>query len=413
MFGRELTEKTLYGLFNPESLGDEDEGKINLNQLIKEQLQEAFEGKGESRTDDYTVELLRTVAWMHRHGVREYMGGYLKDRKARERAWNQLMEKIRKGEIKPSEISLKQLIENFQEMVIESLTKDGWMNLKVRRPHLQPNLYFSYPEFTMKSERAIARKVLEEAFINLERYGFGSHETSQTGFGLQPSGMLREFDEHRDTYDMLDIQETLISAALRDPENVELRDEDLKARMTMHRAKSSNVIAVDMSYSMEGIKFKGGLMAALALKELLRQEYREDKLDVVAFNHKPIILKPGEILRLKPFGYTDIGLALDLAAQILVKEDTNRNIFLITDSEPTVSCYSNQTPIGSSLRAAYQLGRFDINLNILMLDRRAGLRVLCEKMAKLNGDATVTYINNPLNLKEFVIKSFIAHKRSL
>ena len=62
MFGRELTEKTLYGLFNPESLGDEDEGKVNLNQLIKEQLQEAFKGEGESRADDYTCLLYTSDA---------------------------------------------------------------------------------------------------------------------------------------------------------------------------------------------------------------------------------------------------------------------------------------------------------------------------------------------------------------
>ncbi|RLI24274.1 MAG: hypothetical protein DRO52_05750, partial [Candidatus Hecatellales archaeon] len=57
-------------------------------------------------------------------------------------------------------------------------------------------------------------------------------------------------------------------------------------------------------------------------------------------------------------------------------------------------------------KAAYKAGKANILLNIIMLDRRPELRLICEHMARLNGRATVTYINNPLNLKEFVIKFF-------
>ncbi|MCX8176264.1 MAG: VWA domain-containing protein, partial [Candidatus Bathyarchaeota archaeon] len=107
----------------------------------------------------------------------------------------------------------------------------------------------------------------------------------------------------------------------------------------------------------------------------------------------------------------DIGQALDFSSGLLMKEDGNRNIFLITDGEPTASYIRNQTPEESAYRAAYMAGKFDIRLNIIMLDYRIELKMVCEKMAKLNGNATVTHVKNPLNLKEFVIKTFIDRRR--
>jgi len=164
---------------------------------------------------------------------------------------------------------------------------------------------------------------------------------------------------------------------------------------------------------MRGEKFRGGIMAALAFRELLEREFKEDKLHIVAYNQKPRLISRGEIVKLKPYGYTDIGQAIDFAIEILSKEDGNKSIFLITDGEPTSTNKRNQTPEESALRAAYRAGKEDILLNIIMLDRRPELRCICEHMAMLNGRASVTYVNNPLSLKEFVIKFFYDQRRPL
>lgn len=84
---------------------------------------------------------------------------------------------------------------------------------------------------------------------------------------------------------------------------------------------------------------------------------------------------------------------------------------MITDGEPTATHHRNQTPEESAFRAAYLAGKMEINLNIIMLDRRPELLLLCEKMVRLNGNATLTHVKNPLNLKEFIVKSFVERRK--
>ena len=223
--------------------------------------------------------------------------------------------------------------------------------------------------------------------------------------------MLWDYDEQQHSYDLLDIQETLVKTAMRDPVHMRIADEDLKARIPYRDVSSCNVILIDSSYSMRGEKFRGGIMAALAFRELLESEYQEDKVHIVAYNQKPRLLSRGEIVKLKPYGYTDIGQAIDFAINLLSKEEGNKYIFLITDGEPTATNKRNQTPEESALRAAYAAGEADIFLNIIMLDRRPELRAICEHMARLNRQASVTYVDNPLNLKEFIIKFYLDYKQ--
>jgi len=116
---------------------------------------------------------------------------------------------------------------------------------------------------------------------------------------------------------------------------------------------------------------------------------------------------------MRPHGQTDIGRALHFCMQMLSKEEGNRNIFLLTDSEWTVSYNRGQSPIENMYRAAYLAGKEKIRMNIVMLDRNPALKATCENMAKLNGYTEIVYANNPLNLKEFIIKTYIDSRRQL
>ena len=399
IFGEHLTEEVVYKLFNLDLVSRERFFRdLQIENLIRSYL-ESFN----SKSMEYQLE--RYMRWL---GIdQEKIEEYLKTKEV----WEKLVEKIKKGEINPSDLSAEELIRTFPSQVTEELAKEELLSLKVYSYRLYPHLLMVQPEFTEKSEKIIAKKVLEEAFLNLRKQSVGIHEVDETGFGISSSHILHEFDEFQHTYDMLDIQETLISTAIRDPVNLEISKDDLKARIPIHKAKSSNVILIDSSYSMRGVKFRGGIMAALALKELLQTEYKEDKLFIVAYNHKPQILASGEIIKLKPYGYTDIGLALEFSLRLLLKEEGNKNIFLITDGEPTATHRRNQTPEESAFRAAYIAGKMDVSLNIIMLDYRPELRFICEKMVRLNGNATLTHVRNPLNLKEFIIKSFVDRKK--
>ncbi|MFQ6075467.1 MAG: VWA domain-containing protein [Candidatus Bathyarchaeia archaeon] len=397
ILGRETVESLLYGMFNPESMRSKGEQKFDIDAMIKDYVRQM----GDSDEPSY-----RYAGW-----TRRYLEWHKKLQKAREKAWEEILEKIMRGEIKPSDLPLDQMVKHFSERMGEELKKEGLLDLVMERyGHQQAYMYYA---LTAKSEKVIAQKVLEEAFAHLQKFGTGLHEIAKTGFGIYPSHIIREYDEFLHTYDMLDVQETLISTALRDPQGMDFLRSDLKARIPLHKAKSSNAIVIDKSGSMNGYKLKGAVMAALGLRELLETEYKEDTLHVIAYDHRPYILSPGDIVRLVAHSWTDIGQAVDMTRKILSKEEGNRNLFLITDGEPTSSCYPDQTPEESALRATYMAGRDDIRMNIIMLDSRPGLRRFCEQMATLNGNATIAFVDDPLNLKEFVIKSYIQYRRVL
>ncbi len=396
LFGRDVTEQILYGLFNPKGFSSQDH-EIDINELVKSHI---------DRIQDEDADGLEGYSgWMRR-----YLKWYEKLKTARKMAWEELLDKIKKGQMQPDSLSVRQMMRHFSDILAEELQKEGFLE-QVSEKYVYQNSYVFY-SLTARSEKIIAKKVLEEAFLKLKRYGVGLHEIRESGWGVYPSHILREYDEYGHTYDMLDIQETLLSTASRDPREMKMERHDFKARIPLHKAKSSNIILIDKSGSMNGNKIRGAIMAALALRQLMETEFKDDILQVIAYDQTPYLLNPGDIIKLRANGWTDIGKALDLSRELLTREDENRNIFLITDSEPTVSCYPDQTPEASALRASYMLSLEDISINIIMLDRRPELRALCEEMAILNRNATAVYVDDPLNLSEFVIKSYIDMKLS-
>jgi len=64
------------------------------------------------------------------------------------------------------------------------------------------------------------------------------------------------------------------------------------------------------------------------------------------------------------------------------------------------------SPEENAYRAAYLAGQEMVNINIVLLDQKPELRAIAENMARLNGRSTITYVNDPLHLKDFVIKTY-------
>lgn len=405
VLGQDFIDDLIYGLFNPEGIESQEEDASSFEQMIEDLMSKSSNDMKEESLQEWLGELEGN--WFYRSWIRDYA----KRERAREAAWQSIIEKIERGQIDPKDLPMKQLLKNFPRRVMEHLSQEGYIDLKWEKHLMHPKVYLGHAEFTAQSERLIAKRLLEEAFANLEKMGFGEHETLKIGAGVSSSNIVAEFDELQHSFDNLDLQETLVGVSFRDPEQMQMQDEDFKARIPNHRSSSSNVILMDISGSMYGDKYKGCVMAGLALGRLLEEEYKEDKLRIVAYNDEPMLVLEGQILRLRPHGQTDIGRALDFCIQMLSKEEGNRNIFLLTDSEPTVSYNRDQSPIENMYRAAYLAGKENIRMNIVMLDRNPALKAICENMAKLNGCTKIVYVDNPLNLKEFIIKTYIDSRR--
>ncbi|MEM3737588.1 MAG: hypothetical protein QXJ75_05865 [Candidatus Bathyarchaeia archaeon] len=402
IFGNEFAEKLVYHLFKH----SEDYQKNGLTDLIL--MKDPAEDLRKNNEEDGKGGCRKRLP---RRGADQLDDYYLRQQAAKEKSWEDIVTKVKAGVIQPTDISVGSLVRNFFGIIARELAEEGLIGIKREEHWLCADLQTISPEFNEVSERIIAKRVLKEVLAGLKEYGIGPHEVEAAGFGEQPSHILRDYDDFQHTYDMIDIQETLIQTAIKNPVNLEISLDDLKARLPLHKSKSSFVILMDCSYSMLGAKFIGTIMAAMAFRELLQEWYKDDHIFIFGYNEKPFPVAPAEILRLKPYGYTDIGLSLEFATNTLMKEDGNRVVLLITDGEPTCSSLRGQTPEESALRAAYKAGEREVQLNIIMLDKRPELRRICEKMARLNGNAVVTYVDNPLNLKDIVIKSYLLHKR--
>jgi Ca-activated chloride channel family protein len=409
--GEERIKDLLRSLFNPYEEIDND-SKLDLEDFLKEFLDESGNTGRENQNYywDLYNELMKhfderfAEVWLQefRNSVDfDTMGKF---KRARRQAWEQLLEMIREGIVDPSDISMSQMVRTFHSEIIEALEKEEYIQKTLRSR-------ITRPKFTFKGEKLLGKRILEVSMSLLKKGFHGIHEVEAFGSGLTPGANLEDYDEVLHTFDMIDIQESCLTAAIKDPLKMELKDEFIKVRTPHQMVRCSIVILIDCSDSMKGHKMIGAIEAALGLKELLEEEYKEDRIWVAGFNHTISELQPGEIANLRPYGTTDIGLALNYARRILMKEDENRSIFLITDGEPTTSAHSRYSPIESALRESYHIGKEDITLNIIMLDSHPRLKYLCVEMAKRAEKAHVAFVN-PINLKEFIIRSYISHKYS-
>ena len=91
---------------------------------------------------------------------------------------------------------------------------------------------------------------------------------------------------------------------------------------------------------------------------------------------------------------------------VLLYDSVNRNVFLITDGEPTSSFNVNLTPWKNAIAEAEKLGKIDPHLIIIMLGKEYRFIELCNRMAKASRWAHVLYFSDPLNLKSFFVREF-------
>lgn len=400
-FSQDVLEDLLYSMFNPEAAESEQPaGEDELDRLLDEQM-----AKWEEIRDEVERKLsMSRQNWVYRDWLEERIRRDF----IRRNAWQELLEAIKEGRIDPKNLPLSKLAQMFSSEIAKGLEREGYLELRNFWDSQRGGYTLGWFDFTAAGERVIAKKVLEEVLENLVIPSIDYGE-EQRGLGVSPSDTITDYDELMHHYDLVDIYETMVNAGIR--RSQELFDlEDIKVRLPASRYSSSNVILIDSSNSMYGPKFRGALMAALAFKKLLEDYFRDDELYVVAYDDEPVLVGEGEILRLRPQGNTDIGYAIDFAVELLKRREGNKNIFLITDGEPTSSNHSELNPEENAYRAARRAGIEEINLNIILLDQKPELRAIADTMARLNGRSTVTYVADPLHLKDFFVRNYMASR---
>ncbi len=386
-----LAKDLLYSLFNPYH---RERGNVNPYEFIKrhlksEELKQFFENFSFMFND-----MIRGYKYISRFWS-EKIEDYIE---AKKKAWKDIKRMLKEGDLKREDLSASELINYFYEEIIEDLKKEGYIE----------DTYFGY-RYTREAERTLSKKIFQLSLQNLENEDFGEHEVEKTGISSFLKEEIVDYDEYKHSFDSIDFQETLTKCALRDP-SLRFDERDLVVRESKHMEKCVYVMLIDISDSMRGRKIVGAIESALALRKIIKRADM-DELHVIAFNHDVKKIGEGEILNLRTRGRTDIGLALKKAREIIRRRRGSGVIFLITDGEPTSSYDPYLTPTMCALREAERLRRVDANLTIIMLNPDKRFLALCDRIAKSVKKSNLVYVENPLNLKKYFVKSYMKRLR--
>jgi len=380
-FDAELAKKLLYSIFNPYY---REEGKFDVGEFIRSkikdrELYEYFENYSMIFNDMLKGLGYSESLWMDK--FEEYVN-------AKKEAWEELKSLIARGEIDKGDISASDLLDFFYEEIIEDMI-DLDLIKGISRRVFEKKVIFSEA-----AEKLVADKIMEEAMKGAKDYDYESEGETISPF---PSYEFVEFDEFFHHFDLIDIPETMVRAAMR---GFEIKE--IVARAPKKVGKRSYVMLIDVSDSMRGKKIIGAIEAAITLKNSIKAS--GDDCDVLAFNHETFRIREGDILNLQVRGMTDIGLSLKKATEILKNKEGKRVIFLITDGMPTTSYNPYYTPWKTSIIEARKLRNYDIHLYILMLNDDPRFYEFCLRMVKESGKGQAYYFPNPLNLKNYICR---------
>lgn len=274
-----------------------------------------------------------------------------------ERVFDQLSEAL----LEHGEWLLRQLqrLPEEDRWLVEQLIREGYLSEEERGRLV----------VTVKGLRRIAQKALHDLFIIQRRDASGRHETGWRGTGEVTPEETRPY-QFGDPLSLVAVHETLKNALHRQAEqfrqfgpqpHLRLQEEDFVVQETLQTSRGATVVLLDMSGSMGRFgKFLQAKRVALALRELVRQRYPEDFLEVIGFytfttplpERALLLATPKEVsifdsrvyLRFSlenppprvPEHFTNLQAGLRVARNRLRRQSyANKQILCITDGEPT------------------------------------------------------------------------------
>ncbi|MBN2336352.1 hypothetical protein JXL21_12395 [Candidatus Bathyarchaeota archaeon] len=267
---------------------------------------------------------------------------------------------------------------------------------------------------TSKGARVMGQGFLSRILLSLERRGLGPHKIEDAGQGAWTGSTIRPY-EPGDPYHRISIERTLLSALERGAGIRGFTAEDFRVYEPMHSTELHFGILVDQSASMRKRgKLEAAVETALAMSELMRARYPEDRLRVYAFSEEVREVKPWMLPAVTvPMKFTDIRAALRAFRVGVAYEPGNKQCHLITDSAPN---YLDGEFVGfhrameAVLEEAKLYRLYGLVLNVVMLDDDEMLRQMAQRVAKENL-GRIAYVD-PENLGEVIVEDYLSLKVS-
>ena len=279
-------------------------------------------------------------------------------------------------------------------------------------------------QLTPAGQRKIGAKALRDIFKEMKKSLFGNHQAILRGGSGDRLDETKAY-EFGDPF-QLDIGQTLKNAVIRQHQGVPVKVDpvDFEVYRTELQTRSSTVIMVDLSHSMELYdynRFTAAKKVALALESLIRTQFPRDKLYIVGFGDYAREIKLGDLpyLSVGP-EHTNTQEGLELSRKLLSREGgTNKQIIMVTDGRPTAARINGRLFIHTwglhpaileeTYLAAERCRRSQITINTFMLADDYYLIHFVKEMTRIcRGRAFYT---TPSRLGEYILVDYINRKR--
>ena len=326
------------------------------------------------------------------------------------------------GDVEEALEWLKQLAQEYG-IFDENLSPDDLLD-KLREMGIIEDIN-DMPVLTTKGIQRIRQDALREIFTSLKKGGIGSHETPQTGSGVNRLSETKKWT-FGDQPTNIDLTATLTNAFKRDGiDNFNLKEEDLEVYETEHMTSCATILMLDISHSMilyGEDRITPAKQVALALAELIMQKFPKDYLALVVFGDDAKLVSLAELpfLNVGPYN-TNTRAGLQMARMLLRRRgNVNKQIFMVTDGKPSAifdgngRIYKNSIGldpriVNKTLDEAVACRREKIVISTFMVARDPYLINFVEELTKANQGRA--YYSTLQNLGEFVFVDYIRNRR--
>ncbi|OFW23167.1 MAG: hypothetical protein A3H97_11900 [Acidobacteria bacterium RIFCSPLOWO2_02_FULL_65_29] len=341
---------------------------------------------------------------------------------------------------------LRSKLEELIQQIIERMGEQGYIStppdLEAERERRagrasgpnQPPVQF---EVTDKTLDFLGYRALRDLLGSLGKSSFGRHDTREQATGVETTGAPKPY-EFGDTLN-LDAAATLLNAVAREARErealapslqppasrrIRVSHEDLMVVQGEYQSSCATVLMLDCSHSMilyGEDRFTPAKRVALALAQLIKNQYPGDALKVVLFHDSAEEIPLAELgrVRVGPY-YTNTREGLRLARRILDRQHKDmRQIIMITDGKPSALTQ----PDGRIYKNAFGLDPFivaetcaevaacrksGIMINTFMLARDYDLVSFVRRVAEIcKGKA---YFTTPYTLGQYVLMDYMDKK---
>jgi uncharacterized protein with von Willebrand factor type A (vWA) domain len=295
---------------------------------------------------------------------------------------------------------------------------------------LEERGYIKYDEeavevvITRKTERELRTKALEEIFRNLSKGSNGQHRTEHQGRGLERQPETRKW-QYGDDAHQFDSTGTLLNALQNSTiDDFSLREDDLQVYETNHHSAMATVLMIDLSHSMilyGEDRITPAKKVAMALAELILNQYAKDSLDIIAFGNDvwPVTIEELPYLKVGPYHTNTLG-GIQLARHILQrKKHANKQILMITDGKPSAmyengKLYKNsfgldRKIVNKVLNEARTCRKESITVTTFMIAQDPYLRNFVREMTEANKGRA--YFSGLDNLGGFVLEDYVRNRK--